>query len=255
MSTVQSKRTNYFRMEDFRKPSFSAGRGVPEDAKIEALAKLVIAPENPTIKEVLLKVKLLVKYEANAKALAAFKIKTLRDTLMFLRGSEGMDVPNDVDELLLDGLCFAILRTISNLLPYECGSCSARVCADRVEEEQQVTCRACGIGACRDCYSPLEKKAWSFLCPPCGEEVDVSKITPTFMKKARVRRKGETLSQDVHVDPVIEIVDHSQNPRDFEDQSQAERTLSQDTQSSSSPSGSVISLPLGQGSPAQNPTI
>ena len=77
----------------------------------------------------------------------------------------------DVTKFLKEGLVEMIFYRLKQLMPAGCKKCNKVHVIGR-EEVPKVTCRMCGIGACKDCY-PVEEAMgkWSFLCGNCDKEV------------------------------------------------------------------------------------
>ena len=77
----------------------------------------------------------------------------------------------DVTKFLKEGLVEMILYRLKQLMPVGCKKCN-NVYVNGREEVPQVTCRMCGIGACKDCY-PVEEAMgkWFFLCGECDKSV------------------------------------------------------------------------------------
>lgn len=77
----------------------------------------------------------------------------------------------DVTKFLKEGLVEMIFYRLKQLMPAGCKKCN-KVHVNGREEVPQVTCRMCGIGACKDCY-PVEEAMgkWSFLCGECDKSV------------------------------------------------------------------------------------
>ena len=100
------------------------------------------------------------------------------------------ETSKDINDLLNDGLILSILKEIANILPYQCKSCLSTVQYWK-NETPTVTCRSCNIGACQSCYSRSDdNRLWSFICPPCGEEVDLTRSVPDFMKRSDITLAG-----------------------------------------------------------------
>ena len=80
----------------------------------------------------------------------------------------------DVTKFLKEGLVEMIFYRLKQLMPAGCKKCNKVHVIGR-EEVPKVTCRMCGIGACKDCY-PVEEAMgkWSYLCGTCDK--DVSKM-------------------------------------------------------------------------------
>ena len=77
----------------------------------------------------------------------------------------------DVTKFLKEGLVEMIFYRLKQLMPIGCKKCN-KVHANGREEVPKVTCRMCGIGACKDCY-PVEEAMgkWCFLCGECDKSV------------------------------------------------------------------------------------
>ena len=77
----------------------------------------------------------------------------------------------DVTKFLKEGLVEMIFFRLKQLMPAGCKKCNQVHVIGR-EEVPKVTCRMCGIGACKDCY-PVEEAMgkWSYLCGSCDKEV------------------------------------------------------------------------------------
>ena len=78
-------------------------------------AKIIVDQRDPSLREPLLKIKVLQSYDQNAKALATFDVKSLVEALKFLTddttAAEGMNK---------EGIIYSILTENSSLLPFNC---------------------------------------------------------------------------------------------------------------------------------------
>ena len=107
----------------------------------------------------------------------------------------------DVTKFLKEGLVEMIFYRLKQLMPVGCKKCN-NVYANSREEVPQVSCRMCGIGACKDCY-PVEEAMgkWSFLCGDCDNSVSKmmgedalkpSLFSASFRKKKSGKEKATT---------------------------------------------------------------
>jgi hypothetical protein len=194
-------------------------RGLLAEIVMEALAKLIVSTSDEKIRNVLLKIKAGETYAANSKAVSCSTVPDLQATLMFLRGIEGDTITSEVLELLQAGLVYCVLLEVSNLLPYKCTSCSNAVENQRLLKPV-VKCWGCGIGACSECFSSSETD-WSFLCPPCGNSLDLKRMIPVHLKNSKGRKKSSTTPlitprENAFPETVEEVTieDLEENPRD-----------------------------------------
>jgi hypothetical protein len=162
--------------------------GVPDETKIKAFADILVKTDDERVRTVLLKISACESYSVNTKALSSSSAPELQATLMFLRGSEDDTIPGEILELLKTGLVHHVLLEVNKLLPYKCNSCANNV-ENQILEKHVVQCRGCGIGACVHCF-PAEIVGWSFMCNPCGTNVDSKRKTPLYFLTSKGRKKS-----------------------------------------------------------------
>ena len=56
--------------------------------------------------------------------LSVFKVKELQTNMMHLKGYDRNIIPCMIGDLLQEGTVLSILRTVANLFPYSCKTCS-----------------------------------------------------------------------------------------------------------------------------------
>ena len=100
----------------------------------------------------------------------------------------------DVTKFLKEGLVEMIFYRLKQLMPAGCKKCNKVQVIGR-EEVPKVTCRMCGIGACKDCY-PVEEAMgkWSYLCGSCDKEVSKmmgeDSLKPSLFSAAYRKKKS-----------------------------------------------------------------
>ena len=147
---------------------------------------LLVKPGDP-IKEVM-------------KNLTSASSEVLSKTYAFLTNLKEDD--DDVTKFVKDGWAQMIFYRLKQLMPVGCKKCN-EVYSNGRQEVPRVTCRVCGIGACKDCFPAEEALGkWFYLCGTCdstvtkmmGEDALDAKY---FRKKKQTKDKpATTLSQE-----------------------------------------------------------
>ena len=133
------------------------------------------------------------------KNLTTASSEVLSRTYAFLMNLKEDD--DDVTKFVKDGWAQMIFYRLKQLMPIGCKKCN-QVYKNERQEVARVSCRVCGIGACKDCYPAEEALGkWFFLCGSCdktigsmmGEEALEAKH---FRKKKAGKEKAVSATQE-----------------------------------------------------------
>ena len=103
------------------------------------------------------------------KRLKKANAKPLSRTFAFLMNLKEDD--EEVTKFTMAGCAEMIFYRLQQLMPSCCKFCN-KTQTNKRDEKPQVTCKLCGIGACKDCFSPEERTSkWAFLCGGCDKQI------------------------------------------------------------------------------------
>ena len=103
------------------------------------------------------------------KNLTTASSEVLSRTYAFLMNLREDD--DDVNKFVKDGLVQMIFYRLKQLMPIGCKKCNKVYKSERTEVAR-VSCRVCGVGACRECYPAEEARGkWFYLCGSCDKTV------------------------------------------------------------------------------------
>ena len=133
------------------------------------------------------------------KNLTSASSEVLAKTYAFLTNL--MEDDDDVTKFVKDGWVQMIFYRLKQLMPKGCKKCN-QVYSNGRQEAPRVTCRVCGIGACKECFPAEEAQGkWFFLCGSCDKTVSMmmgeeALDTKHFRKKKSAKEKVSVATQE-----------------------------------------------------------
>ena len=133
------------------------------------------------------------------KNLTTASSEVLSRTYAFLMNLKEDD--DDVNKFVKDGLVQMIFYRLKQLMPIGCKKCNKVYKSERTEVAR-VSCRVCGVGACRECYPAEEARGkWFYLCGSCDKTVcsmmgEDALDAKHFRKKKGSKDKAVPATQD-----------------------------------------------------------
>ena len=151
------------------------------------------------------------------KNLTSASSEVLAKTYAFLTNLKEDD--DDVTKFVKDGWVQMIFYRLKQLMPVGCKKCNL-VYSNGRQEAPRVTCRVCGIGACKECFPAEEAQGkWFFLCGSCDKTVSTmmgeeALDTKHFRKKKTAKEKVSVATQESESDRNIDEDQNSQEDKE-----------------------------------------
>ena len=140
------------------------------------------------------------EFKENMKKMSSTPVPVLTRTYAFLMNLKEED--DEVTKFKKDGLVAMVLYRFKQLMHVGCMKCNKVHHTPRTKVPQ-VTCRLCGIGACKECFTAEERNnKWIHLCKVCDKEVACM--------------KGEGALGNSHIKKSVQSKDKVENPKEVE---------------------------------------
>ena len=170
-------------------------------------------------------------HKNSIKNLHGAKKDVLAKTYAFLLNKKDDD--EHVKKLTTDGLEIMIMFRLKQLMPDVCAKCNEEHLSTK-EETPLVTCRMCGTGACKECFTIEEgMNKWFYLCKVCdefvvqqrGEEaLDKTHLNQKLKKKADGAKKPDEAAgkSDKEEDVIVLDKDDDKEEEEAEEEDEEE---------------------------------